>query len=178
MWSLMSGSPAGIAVQLLQVVEIHPHISSMPSARYQYVDIDQNTQKDKKKLKPGLDNFLLPDAAASGWSNDSCCRALSRGHSAAAPSSFTFHPPAQVANYDESWPSISCFVRHLVLEVKPCERLLHPSKDWNEFFCDPSRMVEGLLLQDGTRLFDLQHERRFLALPRVDWQAPVTKSMP
>ena len=32
-------------------------------------------------------------------------------------------------------------------------------------------MVEGLLLQDGTRLFDLQHERRFLALARVDWQA-------
>ena len=31
-------------------------------------------------------------------------------------------------------------------------------------------MVEGLLLQDGTRLFDLPHERRFLALPRVDWQ--------
>lgn len=75
---------------------------------YQYVDIDHNSQKDKKKLKPGLDNFLLPD----------------------------------VANYD----------------------------DWNEFFCDPSRMVEGLLLQDGTRLFDLQHERRFLALARVDWQ--------
>ena len=44
-------------------------------------------------------------------------------------------------------------------------------KDWNEFFCDPSRMVEGLLLQDGTRLFDLPHDRRFLALPRVDWQA-------
>lgn len=43
-------------------------------------------------------------------------------------------------------------------------------QDWNEFFCDPSRMVEGLLLQDGTRLFDLPHERRFLALPRVDWQ--------
>ncbi|CAK9110029.1 1 [Durusdinium trenchii] len=75
---------------------------------YQYVDIDQNNQKDKKKLKPGLENFLPPD----------------------------------VANYD----------------------------DWNEFFCDPSRMVEGLLLQDGTRLFDLPHERRFLALPRVDWQ--------
>ena len=33
--------------------------------RYQYVDIDQNSQKDKKKLKPGLDNFLLPDVAAS-----------------------------------------------------------------------------------------------------------------
>lgn len=75
---------------------------------YQYVDIDQNNQKDKKKLKPGLENFLPPD----------------------------------VANYD----------------------------DWNEFFCDPGRMVEGLLLQDGTRLFDLPHERRFLALPRVDWQ--------
>ncbi|CAK9105380.1 unnamed protein product, partial [Durusdinium trenchii] len=74
---------------------------------YQYVDIDQNNQKDKKKLKPGLENFLPPDV---------------------------------------SW------------------------KDWNEFFCDPSRMVEGLLLQDGTRLFDLPHERRFLALPRVDWQ--------
>lgn len=44
------------------------------------------------------------------------------------------------------------------------------AEDWNEFFCDPSRMVEGLLLQDGTRLFDLPHERRFLALPRVDWQ--------
>eukprot|EP00435_Cladocopium_sp_Y103_P074799 s114_g51.t1 len=30
---------------------------------YQYVDIDQNNQKDKKKLKPGLENFLPPDAA-------------------------------------------------------------------------------------------------------------------
>ncbi|CAJ1416044.1 unnamed protein product [Effrenium voratum] len=75
---------------------------------YQYVDIDANNQKDKKKLKPGLENFLPPD----------------------------------VANYD----------------------------DWNEFFCDPARMMEGILLQDGTRLFDLPHDRRFLALPRVDWQ--------
>lgn len=27
------------------------------------MDIDQNNQKDKKKLKPGLENFLPPDAA-------------------------------------------------------------------------------------------------------------------
>ena len=36
-------------------------------ARYQYVDIDQNNQKDKKKLKPGLENFLPPDAAGNAF---------------------------------------------------------------------------------------------------------------
>eukprot|EP00933_Yihiella_yeosuensis_P040353 TRINITY_DN34639_c0_g1_i1.p1 TRINITY_DN34639_c0_g1~~TRINITY_DN34639_c0_g1_i1.p1 ORF type:complete len:1965 (+),score=368.55 TRINITY_DN34639_c0_g1_i1:571-5895(+) len=75
---------------------------------YEHVDVDQSNQKDKKKLHPGLDDFLPPD----------------------------------VANYD----------------------------DWNELFCDPSRMVEGILLQDGTHLFDLPHNCRFAALSRVDWQ--------
>eukprot|EP00931_Biecheleriopsis_adriatica_P039465 TRINITY_DN22569_c0_g2_i1.p1 TRINITY_DN22569_c0_g2~~TRINITY_DN22569_c0_g2_i1.p1 ORF type:complete len:2009 (+),score=358.66 TRINITY_DN22569_c0_g2_i1:92-6118(+) len=42
--------------------------------------------------------------------------------------------------------------------------------DWNEFFCDPERMVEGMLLQDGTSLFHLPQDRRFSALERVDWQ--------
>jgi len=42
--------------------------------------------------------------------------------------------------------------------------------DWNEFFCDPKRVVDGLLLSDGTRLCELPHGRRFAALSRVDWQ--------
>ncbi|CAE8697970.1 unnamed protein product [Polarella glacialis] len=48
------------------------------------------------------------------------------------------------------------------------EKFLPP--DWNELFCDPARLVAGLLLQDGTRLFDLPHGQRFAALPRMDWQ--------
>jgi len=42
--------------------------------------------------------------------------------------------------------------------------------DWNEFFCDPERLVEGLILQDGTLLFELPHDMRFAALRRVDWE--------
>ena len=69
----------------------------------------------------------------------------------------------EVANYDEPW-----------LGPRPIHfRGETTAEDWNEFFCDPARMVEGLLLQDGTRLFDLPHERRFLALPRVDWQVRI-----
>lgn len=52
----------------------HTHVTlscgaSVPHAlaRYQYVDIDQNNQKDKKKLKPGLENFLPPDAARNAF---------------------------------------------------------------------------------------------------------------
>jgi len=41
--------------------------------------------------------------------------------------------------------------------------------DWNEFFCSPTRLAEGLLLMNGTLLFDLPHDRRFNALSRVDW---------
>jgi len=44
--------------------------------------------------------------------------------------------------------------------------------DWNELFCNPKRLVEGLQLNNGEGLlFDLPHEKRFAALRRVDWKA-------
>jgi len=43
--------------------------------------------------------------------------------------------------------------------------------DWNELFCDPGRLAAGIVLQDGSRLFDLDHSQRFAALGRVDWRA-------
>ena len=41
--------------------------------------------------------------------------------------------------------------------------------DWNELFCDPRRLVEALLLENGTHLFDRPLGERFRALPKVDW---------
>ncbi|CAE8613004.1 unnamed protein product [Polarella glacialis] len=41
--------------------------------------------------------------------------------------------------------------------------------DWNELFCDPERLVEGVLLEDGTKLFDKLPCHRFAALRAVDW---------
>jgi len=43
--------------------------------------------------------------------------------------------------------------------------------DWNELFCDPSRLVDKLVLCDGTRLFALPRGARFSALERMDWGA-------
>jgi len=52
--------------------------------------------------------------------------------------------------------------------------------DWNELFCDPARLAEGLLLQEGTRLFEHHHGQRFCHLAMVDWgislQACATKT--
>jgi len=75
---------------------------------YERVEVDAGNCRDKKKLHPGLENFLPPD----------------------------------VANYD----------------------------DWNEFFADPERLTQGLLLRDGRHLFEEPHSRRFAALAQVDWQ--------
>jgi len=74
---------------------------------YEYIDIDEKSKKDKKKLHQGYDRYLPPD----------------------------------VANYD----------------------------DWDEFFCEPSRLVDGLLIKDGQRLFDRPHGQRYTSLPGVDW---------
>lgn len=41
--------------------------------------------------------------------------------------------------------------------------------DWNELFRDVPRLVETLVLKDGSKLFDLPHDERFHALPYVDW---------
>ncbi|CAK0841109.1 unnamed protein product [Prorocentrum cordatum] len=87
---------------------VRPIYNAVFDEWYESVDVDPASQKDKKKLKAGFENFL----------------------------------PADVANYD----------------------------DWNEFFCDPERLVEGLILQDGTLLFELPHDMRFAALRRVDWE--------
>ncbi|CAE8642268.1 unnamed protein product, partial [Polarella glacialis] len=43
--------------------------------------------------------------------------------------------------------------------------------DWDELFCSPSRLVANLVLDDGTRLFDLPHGQRFTALTRVNWRS-------
>jgi len=43
--------------------------------------------------------------------------------------------------------------------------------DWNELFSDPERLVRGVLLTDGSRLFEQPRGRRFAALARVDWRA-------
>jgi len=41
--------------------------------------------------------------------------------------------------------------------------------DWNELFCDPERLTQAIVLDDGTKLFDLPVGDRFVALERVDW---------
>jgi len=52
--------------------------------------------------------------------------------------------------------------------------------DWNELFSDPPRLAAGLLLQDGSRLFEHAHGQRFRHLAAVDWevslQARATKT--
>jgi len=48
--------------------------------------------------------------------------------------------------------------------------------DWNELFCDPARMAKRLVLDDGSRLFDMPHERRFGQLHRVDWRRVLAAS--
>ncbi|CAE7591702.1 FKS1 [Symbiodinium natans] len=48
--------------------------------------------------------------------------------------------------------------------------------DWNELFCDPARMAKRLVLDDGSRLFDVPHERRFSQLHRVDWRRVLAAS--
>ena len=47
--------------------------------------------------------------------------------------------------------------------------------DWNEFFCDPGRLARGLLLEDGSELFELPHGQRFAALSRVDWKVSLQR---
>ena len=65
--------------------------------RYQYVDIDQNNQKDKKKLKPGLENFLPPDVSWKACveligSGTACFLKLQRLEHVAAPLSLNCYP--------------------------------------------------------------------------------------
>lgn len=47
--------------------------------------------------------------------------------------------------------------------------------DWNELFCDPKRMSESILMEDGSILFDLEHKKRFAALHQVDWAASLNR---
>jgi len=48
--------------------------------------------------------------------------------------------------------------------------------DWNEFFDDPRQVVDGLLLTNGSSLFDLPHGQRFASLPSVHWTASLKGS--
>mmetsp|Transcript_10441 Transcript_10441/g.36655 ORF Transcript_10441/g.36655 Transcript_10441/m.36655 type:complete len:1882 (-) Transcript_10441:161-5806(-) len=43
--------------------------------------------------------------------------------------------------------------------------------DWNEMFCNPERLAQGLVLDDGTPLFEHSHVQRCASLHRVDWAA-------
>jgi len=60
------------------------------------------------------------------------------------------------------------------------ERFLLPDvanyDDWNEFFCDPSQVVEGIILWNGQGLFDQDHGARYAALPHVHWRASLKGS--
>lgn len=47
--------------------------------------------------------------------------------------------------------------------------------DWNEFFCDPQRLSQGLVLDDGSQLFDKPHGHRFAMLHRVDWATSLNR---
>ncbi|CAE8594116.1 unnamed protein product [Polarella glacialis] len=41
--------------------------------------------------------------------------------------------------------------------------------DWDEFFCDPARLAEGLKLKNGKKFFNESHGARFSSLHEVDW---------
>lgn len=47
--------------------------------------------------------------------------------------------------------------------------------DWNELFCDPKRMADSVLMEDGSLFFDLDHTKRFAALYRIDWAATLNR---
>eukprot|EP00913_Durusdinium_trenchii_P007569 g7112.t2 len=47
--------------------------------------------------------------------------------------------------------------------------------DWNELFCDPKRLAESILLEDGVQFFDQEPGARFAALHRVDWAASMNR---
>ncbi|CAJ1438265.1 unnamed protein product [Effrenium voratum] len=47
--------------------------------------------------------------------------------------------------------------------------------DWNELFCDPKRLGESLLLEDGSQLFEQPGGERFAALHKMDWAASLNR---